>query len=58
MTTTESADAVEAGERRPVILKLTISRFRGIEDVSWCPGPGVNIVLGGGDAGKSTIAIS
>ena len=39
----------------PVIYRLSITRFRGIKAVSWCPAQGVNIVLGGGDVGKTTI---
>jgi putative ATP-dependent endonuclease of OLD family len=39
----------------PIIRRLTINRFRGIEKLTWCPEPGLNIILGGGDAGKSTI---
>src|SRR5690242_16423202 len=39
----------------PIIRRLTINRFRGIEKLAWCPEPGLNIILGGGDAGKSTI---
>lgn len=37
------------------ILKLKIERFRGIETLDWNPAPGMNIMLGGGDVGKSTI---
>lgn len=37
------------------ILKLKIERFRGIEALDWNPAPGMNMVLGGGDVGKSTI---
>lgn len=40
---------------RPVLLKLDIARFRGIEALSWRPDPGVNIIIGGGNVGKSTI---
>lgn len=39
----------------PVIRRLTIERFRGIEMCVWYPEAGVNILLGGGDVGKSTI---
>ena len=39
----------------PTILKLTIERFRGLEKLNWYPGPGVNLILGGGDVGKTTI---
>jgi len=37
------------------IKRLQISRFRGIEKISWNPDPGFNLILGGGDCGKSTI---
>jgi putative ATP-dependent endonuclease of OLD family len=39
----------------PTIKRLTILRFRGIEKLIWSPDPGVNVILGGGDVGKSTI---
>ena len=39
----------------PAIYRLSISRFRGIEALDWWPAKGVNVILGGGDAGKSTI---
>jgi putative ATP-dependent endonuclease of OLD family len=39
----------------PTIRRLTIRRFRGIENLVWLPDPGVNVILGGGDVGKSTI---
>lgn len=39
----------------PTIYRLSISRFRGIEALDWWPAKGVNVILGGGDAGKSTI---
>jgi putative ATP-dependent endonuclease of the OLD family len=39
----------------PSICKLTIERFRGIKELSWRPGRGVNVILGGGDVGKTTI---
>lgn len=39
----------------PYIRKLTIKRFRGIEELSWLPEKGMNVLLGGGDVGKSTI---
>jgi putative ATP-dependent endonuclease of OLD family len=38
-----------------MIYELTISRFRGIKSLTWQPAKGVNLVLGGGDVGKSTI---
>jgi putative ATP-dependent endonuclease of the OLD family len=37
------------------ILQLKISRFRGLENFQWYPQPGLNIILGGGDVGKTTI---
>jgi putative ATP-dependent endonuclease of OLD family len=42
-------------ENTAVIRKLTVARFRGIEKLEWRPSPGMNILLGGGDAGKTTI---
>ena len=40
---------------RPVILRLTIQRFRGIQFLQWYPAQGMNVLLGGGDVGKTTI---
>lgn len=37
------------------IRKFTVSRFRGIERLEWRPASGMNIILGGGDVGKTTI---
>lgn len=37
------------------IRRLKIERFRGIQSLTWYPSPGLNIILGGGDVGKSTI---
>ncbi len=39
----------------PTILLLSIERFRGIKSLTWRPGPDVNLILGGGDVGKTTI---
>lgn len=39
----------------PTIYKLTIERFRGIKHLLWRPARGVNLILGGGDVGKTTI---
>jgi putative ATP-dependent endonuclease of OLD family len=39
----------------PSILRLTVERFRGIKSLKWYPSSGVNLVLGGGDVGKSAI---
>jgi putative ATP-dependent endonuclease of OLD family len=32
-----------------------IERFRGLKTLSWHPGSGFNVILGGGDVGKTTI---
>ena len=34
---------------------LRIKRFRGINELAWRPGSGLNVILGGGDVGKTTI---
>jgi putative ATP-dependent endonuclease of OLD family len=39
----------------PLIRRLTIERFHGINKLVWHPTPGVNVILGGGDVGKTTI---
>ena len=39
----------------PAICHLSIERFRGIVSLSWHPGECVNVILGGGDVGKTTI---
>src|ERR1017187_7632666 len=39
----------------PAIYRLSIERFRGIKALSWHPFKGVNVILGGGDVGKTTI---
>lgn len=39
----------------PTILRLHIERFRGLESLTWLPDAHVNIILGGGDTGKTTI---
>lgn len=38
-----------------VIRRLSIERFRGISALTWQPAPGVNVILGGGDVGKTTL---
>ena len=40
---------------KPTIRLLTIERFRGIQELSWRPHSGLNVILGGGDVGKTTI---
>lgn len=37
------------------IYRLNIERFRGIKSLSWSPAKGVNVIIGGGDVGKTTI---
>jgi len=39
----------------PIIMRLTIERFRGVASFTWQPAKGSNVILGGGDAGKTTI---
>jgi len=39
----------------PTIHRLTIKAFRGIKELEWHPQPGMNVVLGGGDVGKTTL---
>jgi len=37
------------------ILRLKIDRFRAFQKLDWFPKAGLNVILGGGDAGKTTI---
>jgi putative ATP-dependent endonuclease of the OLD family len=46
---------VESKSTRPTIYHLAIKQFRGVEALSWHPAKGVNLILGGGDVGKTTI---
>ena len=39
----------------PIIRRLEIQRFRGIESLDWHPAYGMNVIIGGGDSGKTTI---
>jgi putative ATP-dependent endonuclease of OLD family len=57
MQTQEAAAAASVAPAtvKPTIHRLTIDRFRGIETFSWHPAAGVNLILGGGDVGKTTI---
>lgn len=41
--------------KKAEIRQLYIKGFRGIADLKWNPYKGMNIILGGGDCGKSTI---
>jgi putative ATP-dependent endonuclease of OLD family len=48
-----TADAIPSST--PVIYQLAISRFRGIKSLTWYPGKGTNLILGGGNVGKTSI---
>lgn len=50
-----SGQQTHATAEVPHIRLLIIKRFRGIEDLTWRPSKGVNLLLGGGDVGKTTI---
>lgn len=39
----------------PTIYHLAVDRFRSLRSFSWQPASGVNVILGGGDVGKTTI---
>lgn len=39
----------------PEILRLCVQRFRGIKSLDWRPAQRVNVILGGGNAGKTTL---
>jgi len=39
----------------PLIRRLSIRRFRGVANFEWLPVPGLNVILGGGDVGKTTV---
>ena len=51
----ENRPATTKPPAAPVIYHLAIDRFRGIKSLRWAPAPGVNVILGGGDVGKTTI---
>lgn len=38
-----------------IIRQLSIERFRGIKSLRWNPAKGMNVILGGGDVGKTTL---
>lgn len=50
-----SGQEIQPSGDTPFVRLLTIKRFRGIEDLTWRPSKGVNVLLGGGDVGKTTI---
>lgn len=39
----------------PQIYRLDLTRFRAFESLRWFPSPGMNVILGGGNVGKSTV---
>ena len=45
----------ESGPSNTAIRQLKMLRFRGFEDLRWRPSHGLNLILGGGDVGKSTV---
>jgi putative ATP-dependent endonuclease of OLD family len=50
--TNQHPDAVSSA---PLVRAITLKRFRGIEELTWWPSAGLNVILGGGDVGKTTI---
>lgn len=44
-----------ATQTAATIRLLSIRRFRGIAELEWRPSAGLNVLLGGGDVGKSTV---
>jgi len=44
-----------AAARAPRILRLEIRRYRKLNHLTWTPAAGLNVILGGGDVGKSTV---
>ena len=51
----EPSPSAEPALPAPAIYHLAIERFRGIKTLSWHPARGANVILGGGDVGKTTI---
>lgn len=41
--------------KHAIVRKLSIRRYRGLEALDWLPDPTLNLILGGGDVGKTTI---
>ena len=39
----------------PTIYRLIIEDFRGVKTLEWHPSAGMNLILGGGDVGKTTV---
>lgn len=55
MSTPSAGGGSDANTGSARILRLTIERFRGIQQFHWKPANGLNVVLGGGDVGKTSI---
>ena len=55
LSTSPSSTVKEHSSGKPQILLLSISRYRGIHNLDWRPHPDFNIIIGGGDAGKTTV---
>ncbi|MBB4293293.1 putative ATP-dependent endonuclease of OLD family [Rhizobium leguminosarum] len=51
----QTAANTSDGAGGATILRLKIDRFRAFQTFDWFPKKGLNVVLGGGDAGKTTI---
>src|SRR5687768_6955891 len=51
----EEATRTTAEPKAPHIYSLTVARFRSIRSLSWNPSRRVNVILGGGDVGKTTL---
>lgn len=50
------SDALSQTVHSPArILRLSIERYRGIQNLVWRPGANSNVIIGGGDVGKTTI---
>lgn len=41
--------------KQPRIRRIKISNFRGLASTDWLPAGGMNLIIGGGDSGKSTL---
>jgi len=54
-STGPGSSVVEHAVQAPRIRRLEICRFRGINHLVWNPSDGLNLILGGGDVGKTTV---
>jgi putative ATP-dependent endonuclease of OLD family len=52
---TEPQQQNDEGSEPAQLRRLEITNFRGLKHVIWHPKPGVNLILGGGDVGKTTL---